>query len=185
MTGSIKEANEQMSKAMEHFDMGLNKIRTGRANAAILDGTTVTVYGQSTPLKHIANVNALDAQTLQITPFDPNNLSAISAAIRDDVSLGLNPADDGRVVRVPIPPMNEERRREVVKQVGEKAEEAKISLRNVRHDLLKTTKQQEKDKEISQDDYHDTEKEASELLDDFHKKIDEASKVKEQEIMTV
>jgi ribosome recycling factor len=84
MIKSIDEAKQQMSRAMEHFDAELNKIRTGRANASILEGVKVTVYGQETPLMHIANVNALDAQTLQITPFDPNNLEAISAAIRED-----------------------------------------------------------------------------------------------------
>lgn len=185
MIGSIDEAKQQMSRAMEHLDTELNKIRTGRANASILEGVKIRVYGQETPLMHAANVNALDAQTLQITPFDPNNLEAISAAIREDQSLGLNPADDGRVVRIPIPPMTEDRRREVVKQVSEKAEEARISLRNVRHELLKAVKQQEKDKEISRDDYADTEKAIAEHMDELHKIIEEASATKEQEIMTV
>ena len=185
MIGSIDEAQQQMSRAMDHFDLELKKIRTGRANSSILEGVKVMVYGQETPLLHAANVNALDAQTLQITPFDPNNLAAISTAIREDQSLGLNPADDGRVVRVPIPPMTEERRREVVKQVSEKAEEAKISLRNARHELMKLTKQQEKDGDISRDDYADTEKAIAEHMDELHKTIEEASKAKEQEIMTV
>lgn len=185
MVGSIDEAQQQMSRAMEHFDSELNKIRTGRANSSILEGIKVTVYGQETPLLHVANVNTLDAQTLQITPFDPNNLAAISTAIREDQSLGLNPADDGRVVRVPIPPMTEERRREVVKQVGEKAEEAKISLRNARHELMKSIKQQEKDGDISRDDYADTEKAIAEHMDELHKTIEASASAKEQEIMTV
>ncbi len=185
MIASLDEAKQQMSRAMEHFDSELNKIRTGRASSAILEGVKVVVYGQETPLQHAANINTLDAQTLQITPFDPNNLEMISAAIREDQSLGLNPADDGRVVRVPIPPMTEERRREVVKQVSEKAEEAKISLRNVRHELMKTTTKQEKDGKISRDDYKDTEKAIAEHMDELHKNIEGASKTKEQEIMTV
>lgn len=185
MVGSVDKAKQQMSRAMDHFDSELKKIRTGRASSGILEGVRVMVYGQETPLLHAANVNALDAQTLQITPFDPNNLAAISTAIREDQSLGLNPADDGRVVRVPIPPMTEERRREVVKQVSEKAEEAKISLRNTRHELMKSTKQQEKDGDISRDDYADTEKAIAEHMDELHKTIEEASKAKEQEIMTV
>ncbi len=185
MIGSIDEAKKQMSRAMEHFEAELNKIRTGRANASILESVKIVAYGQETPLMHAANVNALDAQTLQITPFDPNNLEAISAAIREDQSLGLNPADDGRVVRVSIPPMTEERRREVVKQVSEKAEEAKISLRNARHELLKTAKQQEKEGDISRDDYSDTEKAVAEHMDELHRTLEEATKAKEQEIMTV
>jgi ribosome recycling factor len=185
MITTLGEAKNQLDKAVDHFDQELNKIRTGRANASILDGVMVKVYGQDTPLKHVSNVNALDAQTLQITPFDPNNLDAISAAIRDDQSLGLNPADDGRVIRIPIPPMNEERRREVVKQVGEKLEEAKISFRNTRHELLKHAKQQEKDSEITKDDYIDLDKNIGDTLDEYTTKIEETAKTKEQEIMTV
>ncbi len=185
MIGSTDEAKQQMSRAMEHFSSELNKIRTGRASGAILEGVMVVVYGQETPLQHIASVNALDAQTLQVTPFDPNNLNAISSAIREDQSLGLNPADDGRAVRIPIPPMTEERRREVVKQVSEKAEEAKISLRNTRHELLKSIRQQEKDKEISRDDYKDAEKTVDAHMSELHKTIEEATKAKEEEIMTV
>ncbi len=185
MIGTVDEAKQQMSRAIDHYDSELNKIRTGRANSSILEGIKVTVYGQESPLLHVANVNAVDAQMLQITPFDPSNLEAISAAIREDQALGLNPSDDGRVVRIPIPPMTEERRREVVKQVSEKAEEAKIRLRNIRHELLKTAKQQEKDKEISQDDYKDTEKAIGEHIDQLHQVIEDSAKAKEQEIMTV
>jgi len=185
MIATTEEAKQQMSRAMEHFNAELNKIRTGRASASILDSVKITVYGQETPLAHAANVNTLDAQTLQITPFDPNNLEAISSAIREDQSLGLNPSDDGRVVRIPIPPMTQERRHEVVKQVSEKAEEAKISLRNARHELMKSTTQQEKDGKISRDDYKDTEKVIAEHMDELRKTIEEVSKDKEQEIMTV
>ncbi len=185
MATLLDEAKQQMSHAMEHFKSELGKIRTGRASGAILEGVKVAVYGQETPLQHVANINALDAQTLQITPFDPNNLEAISTAIREDQSLGLNPADDGRVVRVPIPPMNEERRREVVKQVGRKAEDAKIRLRNARHELMKATTKQEKDGDISRDDYKHAQKAVAEHMDELHRTIEEASKIKEQEIMTV
>lgn len=185
MVGTVDEAKTQMERAIEHFDSEINKIRSGRANAVILEGVTATVYGQQMPLPHIANINAVDAHMLQITPFDPNNLNAISTAIREDQSLGLNPADDGRVIRVPIPTMTEERRREVVKQVSEKAEEAKISLRNIRHDLLKTAKQQEKDGVITRDDYIDTDKKIGQVMDELHEKIETTVKAKEQEIMTV
>lgn len=185
MIGTTDEAKKNMDSAMGHYETELKKVRTGRASASVLEGISVEVYGQSAPLQHVSNVNALDAQTLQITPFDPNNLDAISAAIRENQSLGLNPSDDGRVVRVPIPPMTEERRLEVVRQVHDKAEEAKISLRNVRHDLLKHAKAQEKDKEISNDQYRDIEKEATELIEGYQKKVDELAKEKEQEVMKV
>lgn len=185
MITTLGEAKAQLDKSVEHFEQELNKIRSGRASPSILDGVMVSVYGQDMPLKHVSNVNALDAQTLVITPFDPNNLDAISSAIRDDQSLGLNPADDGRVVRVPIPPMNEERRREVVKQVGEKVEEAKISFRNARHELLNHAKQQEKSSEITKDDFIDLEKNIGIALDEYTKKIEKTAEAKEQEIMTV
>ena len=185
MIGTIDEAKKQMDSSLEHYATELKKIRTGRASASVLEGVNVEVYGQPMLLPHIANINALDAQTLQITPFDPNNLAAISTAIRENQSLGLNPSDDGHVVRVPIPPMTEERRIEVVKNVGEKAEEAKISLRNVRHELLKSAKAQEKDKEISNDDYRNIEKKVTEYIEDYQKRIDELAKVKEDEVMTI
>jgi len=185
MITTLGEAKARLDKVVDHFEQELNKIRSGRANPSILDSVIVSVYGQDMPLKHISNVNALDAQTLVITPFDPNNLDAISASIRDDQSLGLNPADDGRVVRVPIPPMNEERRKEVVQQVGEKVEEAKISFRNTRHELLNHAKQQEKDSEITKDDYIDLEKKMSETLEEYTSKIEKTAEAKEQAIMTV
>lgn len=179
------QVKQRMQKALDHFEEELKKVRTGRAHASTLDSIQVEVYGQMTPLAHAANVITVDAQLLQITPFDPSNLAAISAAIRNDSSLGLNPADDGKVVRVPIPAMTEERRLEVVKQLGEKAEECRISLRNARHDALKDAKQQEKDKSISQDDYKNIEKRLNDLIDDFNKKLDALTKAKEQEVMTV
>ena len=112
-------------------------------------------------------------------------MAAISAAIRDDISLGLNPADDGKVVRVPIPALTEERRLEIVKQIGEKAEESKIALRNIRHDILNTIKQEEKDGNASKDDVKDGETKLNKIIEEFNIKIDAAAKVKEQEIMKV
>ena len=174
-----------MNKAIEHLDAELKKVRTGRASASILDGLSVMAYGQPTPLQHMSNVTAVDAQTLQIQPYDPGNLEAISAAIRDDQSLGLNPSDDGRVVRVAIPPLTTERRQEIVKQLKEKGEETRISLRNVRHEALSFAKEQEKAKEITQDDLHDTEKQLNELVDEYNHKIEDKLKAKESEVMTV
>src|ERR1044072_2208082 len=127
---------EKMQQAVAHFNEELKKVRTGRANAAMLDGVMVTAYGAQMPLNQVANVIAPEAQLLQITPFDPNNLQAIASAIRDNPTLGLNPMDDGRVVRVPIPPLTEEHRREYVKVVGGKVEDCMVSLRNIRHEAL-------------------------------------------------
>src|SRR6266852_5174357 len=114
---------EKMKQATAHFSEELKKVRTGRASASMLDGVMVTAYGTQMPLNQVANVTAPEAQLIQITPFDPNNIQAIAGAIRDNPTLGLNPSDDGRVVRVPIPPLTEERRREYVKSLGGKVED--------------------------------------------------------------
>ena len=185
MDGELKAFEQKAKAAIDHFHDELKKIRTGRANPQVLDGIEVEVYGQMTPLQHIANVNAVDAQMLQITPYDPNNLNAISAAIRNDSTLGLNPADDGKVVRVPMPPLTEERRQEIAKGVGEKAEEAKISLRNARRDVLDILKGQKDAGDIDEDSYRRLEKNISEQMDKFQKEIDDSAAIKEKEILTV
>lgn len=184
MAMTVDEANQKMEQTLEHLHSELKKIRTGRANPAILDSVMIDAYGQQMPLKHAATVQAVDAQLLQVTPFDPNNLGNIVTAISDS-NLGLNPSDDGRVVRVPVPQLTEERRKELVKTLSEKAEDARVSLRTIRHDVLKTAKQQEKDGELSKDDVERVEKRIGELMDDFNKRIDDALAQKEAEIMTV
>lgn len=185
MALSVKEAKSKLDGVLEHLDDELKKLRTGRANASMLENVKATVYGQPTPLNHIGTITVLDAQMLQIAPFDPNNLDAISAGIRDDVALGLNPSDDGKVVRVPIPAMTKERRLEVVKQLHAKLEEANIAMRNIRHDALNTLKTQVKDKEISEDEERRIEKELNDILSDFKVQSEEVVKAKEAEIMTV
>jgi ribosome recycling factor len=179
------KAQQRMSQALEHLHDELKKVRTGRANSAMLEGLNVEVYGQLSPLTHVANIHAMDAQTLSIQPFDPSNLNAISAAIRNEQSLGLNPSDDGKVVRVTMPPMTEERRREVVKHMGETIEHARISLRNIRHDELDAAKKQQKEGDISEDDLKGFQKKLDEQIADFNKQIEEAAKAKEAEIMQV
>ena len=136
-------------------------------------------------LQHVSNVNVVNDQLIRISQFDAINLVSISAAIRDNKSLGLNPADDGKVIRVPIPPLTEERRHELVKQAGEKAEEARIALRNIRHDALNSAKQEEKNGEISKDDVKSTELELNNKIDQFNKQIEDLLKAKETEITTV
>lgn len=185
MNDELQLAKQQMKETIEHFTQELGKIRTGRANPQMLAGITVEVYGQQTPLEHAATINAVDAQLLQITPYDPSNLEAVSAAIRDDQSLGLNPADDGKVVRVPIPSLTTERREQIVKQVGEKSEQAKVSLRNARHDALDAAKSAKKDSDISEDDYHRFEKQVGEALSDQQDQLETLAEAKEKEIMTV
>jgi len=185
MATNIEEATKQLSATLANFEDQVKKLRTGRANAAMLDSVKVEVYGQETPLAHMSSIAVVDAQLLQITPFDPSNLDAVSEAIRKDEALGLNPADDGRVVRVPIPAMTTERRKEVVKVLHDKAEQARISFRNARHEFFNSLKQQLNDKEISQDVKDRNEKEFTTELDNSHSKLEELTKTKEQEIMTV
>ncbi|HBO64465.1 TPA: ribosome recycling factor, partial [Candidatus Saccharibacteria bacterium] len=135
-----KPYDDRFQGAVSHFEDELKKVRTGRAHPSMLDGIQVEAYGQKMPLNQVANVVAPEPQMVTVTPFDPTNLQAISAAIRADQSLGLNPSDDGRLVRVPIPPLTEERRKQIVKQTSEKVEDAKIALRNVRQDAFKEIK---------------------------------------------
>lgn len=175
----------KMDTALEHFEEELKKVRTGRAHASMLDSVKVEAYGAQVPLNQVANISVPEAQQLQITPFDPSNIAAISAAIRNDQSLGLNPADDGRVIRVPVPPLTEERRRQLVKQTGEKVEEARIALRNIRQDGLKDAKRKKDAKEISEDDLKVVEKKFDKFMGQYQEKIEAAFKAKEQDILTI
>lgn len=179
------DAANKFKAAGEHFENELKKLRTGRASASMLDGVMVEAYGTQMPLNQVATVAAPEAQLIQITPFDPGNLPAISTAIRNNQSLGLNPADDGRVVRVPIPPLNEERRREISRQVGQKQEEAMVTMRNVRHDAMSAIDKLKKDKEIGEDEAKRLEKQVDDSMNATRSKIEAAARAKEQEILTV
>lgn len=175
----------KMESALEHFEDELKKVRTGRAHPSMLDSIKVEVYGALVPLNQAANITVPEPQLLQITPFDPSNLQVIAGAIRADQSLGLNPSDDGRVVRVPVPPLTEERRRQLVKQTGEKVEEARIALRNIRQDALKDAKRKKDAKELSEDDVKAVEKAIDKLMADYQVKIETVFKAKEQDILTI
>lgn len=181
----VDEAKNKFAGATQHYHEQLKSIRTGRANAAMLDGVMIEAYGQQMPLNQVANVIAPEAQLLQITPFDPSNLQAIASAIRDNPNLGLNPSDDGRVVRLIIPPLTEERRREMVKQLNSKQEEAMIALRNVRHEAMGAIDQAKKDKEIGEDDAKRLDSQIEDLVQKTRLDIEAASKAKEAEIMKV
>lgn len=180
-----KHYEDRFTATVTHFEDELKKVRTGRAHPSMLDSVQVEAYGQKMPLNQVANVMAPEPQLLTVTPFDPSTLQAIAAAIRADQSLGLNPSDDGRLVRIPIPPLTEERRKQIVKQTSEKVEEARIGLRNVRQDALKEAKRLKDAKELSEDDQKRAEKTIDDLVAAFNAKIDAAFKEKEKEILTI
>ena len=177
-----KEERKKMEGSIERFKEEMKKVRTGRAHPDMLSGINVVVYGQFMPLNQVANITASDATLLVVTPFDPSNIQAIATAIRADQALGLNPADDGRVIRVPIPPLTEERRKEIVKTASAKVEEAKVAIRNVREDARKAIKNAT---DLSEDVKKRAEKEIDDLTKEFNDKIDAEFKAKSEEIMKI
>jgi len=181
----VTDTQAKLQTAAAHFSEELKKVRTGRASAAMLDGVMVTAYGSPMPLNQVANVTAPEAQLIQITPFDPSNIQAIANAIRDNPTLGLNPMDDGRVVRVPIPALTEERRREYVKVVSGKMEDAMVGLRSVRHDAMDAIDKLKKDKAVGEDDAKRLEKQVDDAMNKAKGEIESAAKAKENEIMTL
>jgi len=181
----VNQSKEKFLAALEHFQATLKGLRTGRASASMLDGVTVEAYGQQMPLNQVATVTAPEAQLIQITPFDPNNLQAIATAIRNNQQLGMNPSDDGRVVRVPVPPLTEERRREITKQVGARQEDAMIQLRSVRRDAMDAIDKAKKDKAIGEDEAKRLTGQVEDHLKQISGQVEAAAKAKEQEIMTV
>ncbi len=184
-TQVVDQAKTKFANTITHYEEELKKLRTGRAHAGMLDGLMVTAYGTPMPLNQVASVSAPEAQLLQITPFDPSNIEAISAAIRDNQSMGLNPSDDGRVVRIPIPPLNEERRRDITKQVGAKLEDCMIAMRGTRHEALDTLAEAKKDKDISEDEAKRLGQQVEEAMTQAKNQAEATAKAKEQEIMTV
>jgi ribosome recycling factor len=181
----VDQSKTKFNTAVEHFQAGLKSLRTGRASASMLDGVSIEAYGAQMPLNQVANVTAPEAQLLQITPFDPNNLQAIVNAIRNNPSLGMNPSDDGRVVRVPVPALTEERRRDIVKQVGQRQEDCMIVLRGIRRDAFDAIEKAKKDKAIGEDDAKRLEKQVDDHLSLARNQAELAAKDKEKEIMTV
>lgn len=178
----VAEDRKKMEAVIERFKNEMKKVRTGRAHPDMLSGVKVEVYGQYMPLNQVANITAADATLLIITPFDPSNIQAIASAIRADQSLGLNPADDGRIIRVPIPALTEERRKEIVKNASAKVEEAKVAIRNAREDARKAIKNTE---DMSEDIKKRAEKEIDDLTKEFNDKIEAEFKAKSEEIMKI
>ncbi len=177
-----KEDRKKMEGVIDRFKEEMKKVRTGRAHPDMLTGIKVEVYGQFMPLNQVANITAADATLLVVTPFDPSNIQAIATAIRADQALGLNPADDGRVIRVPIPPLTEERRKEIVKTASTKVEDAKVAIRNIREDARKAVKIAT---EMSEDIKKRAEKEIDDITKEFNDKIDAEFKNKSEEIMKI
>lgn len=180
-----KPYEDKMTQAVEHFGDELKKLRTGRATASMLDNVMVEAYGSAMPMIQVATVSTPEPQLLQVSPFDPGNLQAIANAIRNNPTLGMNPTDDGRVIRIPVPPLTEERRREIVKQLGGKQEEAMVALRNVRRDGFDAIDKAKKDKLISEDDAKRLQKDIDDAMAKARSSAEAAAKAKEQEIMTV
>ena len=175
------EYKTKMNSIIERFKDEMKKVRTGRAHPDMLVNVKVEAYGQWMPLNQVANVTAQGGTMLLITPFDPSNISNITAAIRNDQSLGLNPSDDGHVIRVPIPPLTEERRKEIVKTTSSKVEESKVQIRKVREDARKELKTAD----LPEDVRKRGEKEIDDLTKSFTDQIDKEFKEKEAEIMKI
>jgi len=180
----IKETRPRMEGAVEDLRKRLATIRTGRAAVSLLDSVTVDYYGSPTPLNQMASVHAPEPNMLTVQPWDQTQLGAIEKAIRT-ADLGLNPSNDGKLVRVPIPPLTEERRRQLAKQVHEVAEDHRTAIRNVRRDANDRLKRMLKEKQISEDAERDALAEVQKLTDTYVGRVDELARTKEQEILSV
>jgi ribosome recycling factor len=178
----ISKTKEQMTKSLEFFKQQIAKVRTGRANASILDNIKVDYYGSPTPITQIATINVPDVKTIVIQPWDPSTLGAIEKAIKQS-DLGFNPMNDGRILRIPVPPLTEERRKEIVKFCKKLTEDAKIAIRNIRRDQIELIRKAEKEKQLTEDDKKLGEEKIQKVTDEFIKKIDEIFSAKEKEIM--
>ena len=178
------EYENKMKKTVEVLQSHYSSIRAGRANPSVLDQMKVEYYGTPTPLKQIASVGTPDPRTLMIQPFDPSTLKDIEKALMAS-DLGINPANDGRVIRLAFPQPTEERRKELIKQVNKHAEDSKVAIRNIRRDAVENFKAQKKSGEITEDDLVSTEKDIQKLTDTYIKKIDKVAEKKEAEIKEI
>jgi ribosome recycling factor len=181
---TLTTARNDFQKALVRMKEEFSKLQVGRANAGLVEGIMVDMYGTSQPLKAVANVSVPDSKTLSIQPWDRSALGAIEKAVVT-ANLGLNPSNNGLAVIISIPPLTEERRAEVAKKVRGLAEDAKISVRNARQDALNALKKMKDDKTIAEDDYFSAEKKLQEAVDEINKQIDEVAGEKEKGVMTV
>ena len=180
----LPDVEEQMQNSVDATQRAFNTIRTGRANASLLDRINVDYYGSPTPLKSLANINTPDASTITIQPYDPSSVSLIEKAIQMS-DLGLNPSNDGSVVRLNIPPLTSDRRKELVKMASKMAEEGKVGVRNARRDAIDAVRKQEKAKDISEDESRDMQDSIQKLTDKYVKEVEKVLAKKEKDIMTV
>ncbi|MBI3960761.1 MAG: ribosome recycling factor [Chloroflexi bacterium] len=180
----LHETSDRMKKTIESLHLDLMSIRTGRASPALVDRLSVDYYGVATPLLQLAAISVPEAQSIIIRPYSPSDIAAIERAIAHS-DLGLNPNNDGKQIRLNIPALTEERRRDLTKQVSRRAEEARVAVRNIRRDAINDLRSFEKESMISEDDLHRGQIQVQEETDDFIKQIDTISKDKETEIMTL
>lgn len=180
----LSEVKERMHKTIEATQRSFNTIRTGRASTSLLDRVMVDYYGAETPLKSLASITTPDATTIMIQPYDKGSMGQIEKAISLS-DIGLTPNNDGQLIRLNIPPLTKERRKELVKMAGKLAEEGKVGIRNIRRDAIDEIRKQEKNSDISEDESRDLQDEIQKITDDFNQKIDELLAVKEKDIMTV
>ena len=184
MAVDFKDYGRKMEKTLEHLSEEFGAVRAGRANAKVLDRITVEYYGSETPLNGVATISSPEARTLVISPWDTKLLKDIAKAIQMS-DLGINPQNDGRVIRLTFPQLTEDRRKELVKQVKKYGEDAKVAMRNIRRDGMDYVKKLKKNNEITEDDQKKAEKDLQDLLDKYIKKVDEALAAKEKELMAI
>jgi ribosome recycling factor len=184
MEALVKDTSARMERSIEAFRKELGKVRTGRASFSLLDGVKVDYYGTSTPLQQVGTLSVPESRLITVTPWDTKMIGPIEKAIQGS-GLGLNPSSDGKTVRIPIPPLTEERRRELAKVVRKMAEDARVAVRNVRREAIEKLKDREKKKEISEDVVKRGQERIQKETDAHVKKIDEILKLKEQEILEV
>ena len=184
MSVDFTDYSRRMEKALDHLAEEFGAVRAGRANAKVLDRITVEYYGSETPLNGVATISTPDARTLVIQPWDTTLLKEIQKAIQAS-DLGINPQNDGKVIRLVFPQLTEDRRKDLTKQVKKYAEEAKVAMRNIRRDGMDYIKKLKKNSEITEDDQKKAEKDLQDLLDKFIKKADEALAAKEKELMSI
>ena len=184
MAVDFKDYARRMDKALDHLQEEFGAVRAGRANAKVLDRISVEYYGSETPLNGVATISSPDARTLVIQPWDTKLLKDIAKAIQVS-DLGINPQNDGKVIRLVFPQLTEERRKDLAKQVKKYGEDAKVAMRNIRRDGMDYVKKLKKNSEITEDDQKKAEKDLQDLLDKYTKKADEALAVKEKELMAL
>ncbi|MFA6047864.1 MAG: ribosome recycling factor [Parcubacteria group bacterium] len=173
-----------LEKALERFKEDLNQLRTGRASASLVDSLMVDYYGSKSPIKQVASITTPDPKTIMISPWDKDNLVNIEKAVRES-QLNLNPMNDGQVIRINIPPLNEERRKELVKVLNQKTEESRVAIRKNREDVWDEIQELEKNGDIGEDDKFSGKERLQKMIDEYNDKIEEIREKKEQEIMTI